>query len=307
MNGTYSSASGFRQKMTWRSLLASTYSIYQKQFWIFWRMALPVTLLAFLFRQGERSLVHLIFNALLAKHLGPGWIFDSPFYLPVVIAIGYIEGAVYWILSTILFAAVARNVVQENYSKDEAPLSDAYSRVRQRLKVLFIFAIVTWTPFWVARGLAFFCGWKLVGFLGIKLFPLSPIALVIFSLPLLIIGSLFSRMGLAVPELMGGASTSVRAAIRISIRKTENWEPFFLFFLAKSAVVGYAVYWLAQLGLNELWTRTHIGASAYDWLSSAVYIGIAATLESPLFIAFSVLYRESQPKPETALTAPAMG
>jgi len=52
------------------------------------------------------------------------------------------------------------------------------------------------------------------------------------------------------------------------------------------------VYWLLQRGFHELWDRTNISATAYDWITWAVYICIAAMLESPLFIAFSILYCE---------------
>jgi len=39
----------------------------------------------------------------------------------------------------------------------------------------------------------------------------------------------------------------------------------------------------------------------------AVYICIAAALESPIFIMFSVLHRELKAKPAEAMTAPAIG
>jgi hypothetical protein len=68
-----------------------------------------------------------------------------------------------------------------------------------------------------------------------------------------------------------------------------------------------STYWLTERGFDELWRRTSISQSAFDWLTWAVYIGIAAMLESPLFIAFCVLYRELQFKQEEpALAAQAL-
>ena len=229
MNEAHNLATPYQQKLTWASLLASTYSLYQKQFWSFWRLAMPIALLAFLFTQGQRTLIHSLFDRLIGGHSNPRRILDSPLYLLIIAIWGYIDGAVYWFLSTILFAALACKLGQRGLSMDEVPLSDAYTGVRRRAKVLFIFAILSWTPFWLARGLAGFCGWKLADLLRIRLDSLAGLA--VFSLPLLIIAALFCRIALAVPELMNEERVSVREALRRSFHTTENWGLFFMFFL----------------------------------------------------------------------------
>ena len=79
-----------------------------------------------------------------------------------------------------------------------------------------------------------------------------------------------------------------------------------MFFLTKSAIVGYAVYWLTERGFAQLWQRIPISESVYYWVTWAVYVCLFAMLESPLFIAFSLLYSESTFKQEEAMTAPAI-
>ena len=304
MNGNHQLGTSYGQKLTWTLLLSNTYNIYRKHFWAFLGIGLPIALLAYVFRQCERSLVHALFNLLVAK-AGMGWELTPHTYYPVIVVLGFIEGGVYWILSTILFAAIARKVVREDYDDGNIPLSDAYSYVRQKLRALFVFGIVTWVPFWLTRLLALSATWKLLDFLGVKLSPF--LATIVLSLPLLIVAGLFSRLALAVPELMDKGNISVREALRSSFRNTENWEPFFIFFLLKTAVVGYGVYWVADRSFDVLWARTSMSASAYYWVTWGVYVCLFAMLESPLFIAFCVLYRETQFNQEDALTAPAIG
>ena len=298
---------GFGRKLTWTSILSSTYGLYREHFWTFLRIGLPIAILAYLFKQVERPLVHQFYNLIRSTPAGPGWVLNPYIYFPVVIGLSFIKGAVYWILSTILLAAISEKVTQHDQQSEDTPLSDAYSYVRRRLKALFVFGIVTWMPFFLLKALASFAGGKML-----ELFRIKPsqslISFVIVSLPLLIIAGLFSRIGLAVPELMDNAAISVRQAIRNSFRKTEDWEPFFMFFLTKSAIVGYGVYWVAQRGFHLLWTRTSLSPSAYYWITWGVYVCLFALLASPLFIAFSVLYREkSNVTQEAGLAAPAIG
>ena len=134
-----------------------------------------------------------------------------------------------------------------------------------------------------------------------------PWAVVVVVLPWIVIAGLLSRFALAIPLLMENESITVREAIRSSVRKTDGWEFFFMLFLAKSAILGYAIYWVAEYGFGQLWEHTSLGESAYYWITWAFYTCLAAMLESPLFIAFSILHRELKTKSEDAVAAPAIG
>jgi len=71
------------------------------------------------------------------------------------------------------------------------------------------------------------------------------------AVPLLLAG-LLSRLGLTIPELMNNSHASLRQALSASVKKTENWELFFVVFLIKSALLGFGLYWLGTQGLDWL-------------------------------------------------------
>jgi hypothetical protein len=216
----------------------------------------------------------------------------------VAIAIVLFEGAVYWLISGFFFAGVASNVIRE--SENSQPLvHDAFSDARQRLGAIATIALLTWAAFAAGRILL---GLVLTTQrLGLLRRPM--LFSVVFGVALLLLCVLLSRLGMAIPISMDNPGISARHALRLSLVKTENWEPFFMMFLVKSAVVGYAVYWIVNLGLDNLLDRGWLDAEAFPWLQAAFYICVAAILESPLFIAFSLLYIDSKVIPEEAVPA----
>ena len=76
-----------------------------------------------------------------------------------------------------------------------------------------------------------------------------------------------------------------------------------MFFLVKAAVGGYAAYWLVNQALFRLYERGMPSEDVRPWLASALYICLAAMLESPLFISFSLLYENSKRKERNGLQA----
>jgi hypothetical protein len=114
---------------------------------------------------------------------------------------------------------------------------------------------------------------------------------------LLLLATLLSKFGLTIPALMDDRSISLRQALRESVRQTEHWEFFFMLFLIKSALVGYGAYWLCNLALDQLWQHGLMNPRLDPYVPWLISIAVAAMLESPLFIAFSVLYSElNQPR-----------
>lgn len=297
MNGLHDMNVPDGSKIGWGSLLSSTYRLYRERFWTFFWIGLPVALLSYIFPPIQHMAVRKLVFILGLRQLSPGyWVFLT--------ATTFFTGAVYWLLSTIFFAAIAGKLINDD-SEEGQDLSDAYSPVRRRLPALLVVALVTWIAFHVTRGIV---GLAVTGL--VERFHYCPgfwsLALMT-DLPLAVIAGLVSRAALAVPELIADSDVSPLRAIRNSIRKMENWEPFFMFFLIKTAIVGYGVYWAAQRGFELLWARTSISPSAYSWVTWGVYVCLFAILESPLFIAFTVLYSElALRQRETALAAPAI-
>jgi hypothetical protein len=213
---------------------------------------------------------------------------------------GWGSGAAYWMLSSFFFAAVAANVLMLD-GDSISLVSDAYTRARTRLGPTMRIALLTWTLFFIARGLSILA-------IIVPLVRRVPhdkywILDCAVALMLLIVTGLLARFGFTIPVLMQDSTISLREAMRNSLKRTENWEPFFMVFVAKSVVVVYCLYWLAGYGMDLLWQRGLVNSSALSWIDSATYIIIAAIAEPPLFIALTVLHNEMRPR--TPGTAPA--
>jgi len=300
--------SAYQEKpLSWTYLLRQSYGLYRTHFLAFFRMGFLPFSLAYLFSQAWRLAVKPFLLRLLMRLLDPaaprtdsGWIPVPPglysYLVTTTIVLKFIEGAVYWFLSAFLFAAVATYVLAED--TNEEPLTDAYSKARDKIGPILLVSLIGWTFFMLVRLGSGFAVSEIIG--GFHLGKTS--AWVLRIIPSILLCGLLSRLGLVIPWLMDRPSDSFSSAIRNSVRKTENWEGFFMVFVIKSAIAGYAFYWIANRGLDWLWQRGTLMA-LYPWTARFVYICIAAALETPLFIALSLLYRHTQVKREEAFPA----
>jgi hypothetical protein len=271
-----------RRTLTWTSLLTQSYGLYRESFWKLFRIALLPALLAYLWRYIYRLVIHQMAVA--------GWIGFESGKFALLIASGWIDGAFYWTVSSFFFAAVASTVLGVA-DEDSPAISDSFTRARARIGALTAVALLCWTSLWLGRVATTYALWSVLD--RLRLHPGFYAMVVIISLPSLLLVGLLARLALTVPALMNKPGSSLREALQISVRKTEGWEPFFMMFLAKSAILGFALIWLGNYGLDWLWRRGVLTQTTYPWAAQTLYISIAAALESPLFIAFSILYRES--------------
>jgi len=282
------------QSSTWASLLTRTYGRYWARFRELFLIALTPALFAYLCTFMQRTL----FRTIRAK----GWLpeLGSPAYFVVIMAIVLFEGAMYWLISGLFFAAVASSVVRESGSK-EPVVADAFSNARRRLGAIVGVTLVIWAAFAVGRAVAGLALGAIIQRLG--LLRNVTLVTIVVGVVFLLLAGLLSRLGLAIPILMDNPEVSARESLRRSLIKTENWEPFFMLFLAKAAVIGYAAYWIVNAGLNNLVERGMLRLEAFPWVQALFYICLAAMLEPPLFIAFSLLYSDSKAIPEDAVPA----
>lgn len=276
------------QKLSWGYVLSKSYKLYAQDFWTYFRIAVIPAVLAYAFTYFERpASLHFLRSGFLPMF--------SPQWVAVAIFITFLQGAVYWIISAFFFAAIAGTL--ENLKSTDTPaIAVAFVLVRKRLGALVSIALLTWTLFFLGRALSSFAVFELLEHLGLgsNFWALSGG----IGLMLVLLAGLLSKFGLAVPKLMSNPSVSASDAVRNSLKETAGWELFFMMFLVKSAVLGYCINWLADLGLNSKWHHWTLNETAYFWLQWIVYICIAAALESPFFIAFSVLYNELKRRPE---------
>jgi hypothetical protein len=292
-----------RERLRWHDLLTQTYRLYGQRFRVFFRMAFLPAFLAYLFSQADRVWIRPLLKPNLSrltpeelsKYLHPHW-YD--YFLNTANAVRFVEGVFYWFVSGLLLAAVATHLLVDE--TEPRPLADAFTMARERAGSIFAVGLLAWTGYFVGRIVANFFVWRIVRLAHLR----GIVADALFWLPIVLICGLLSRIGLAVPWLIDHPTDSLPSAITNSVRKTENWETFFMLFVIKSAIVGYALYWLADHGLDWLWNHGILSEALEPWISRLVYLSIAAALETPLFIALSILYREKTTAPAEPLPAP---
>jgi hypothetical protein len=273
-----------------------TYGLYRNRFRTFFLIAFPPALLAYVC--SSLHLQRVLFRMIRDAGLLPQW--GSPKYWATLTIIALFEGALYWLISGFFFAGIASNVLRDS-GRDEPLLSDAFSIARQRPGAIAAATLVIWAAFAVSREVVALVLMPIIQRVG-ALRNWAVLTIVIAAM-LLLVSGLISRMGLAIPILVDNPAISARQALRLSLVKTEDWEPFFILFLAKSAIIGYAAYWIVNLGLNNLAERGMLREEAFPWVQAVLYVCLAVILESPLFIAFSLLYRDSKITAEEAVPA----
>jgi hypothetical protein len=308
--GSIGISSPGEEKLSWTSLFRRTYSLYGIRFWPFCRMAFLPALLAFLFSQAwgmwvRRFLMHLIYLLKPTPSRFPIDSFDKPlnppwyeYFLNAANALSFVEGAIYWLLSAFLFAAVATYVLADE--TNPRPLADAYTVARERIGPIFGVGLLSWTCFMVSRIVGRFAALGIINRLHLG----AVSSTVLFVLPSVLLCGLLSRLGLAIPWLIDHPADSFSSAIRNSVRKTEDWEPFFMLFVIKSGIAAFVLFWLAGRGISWLWNRGIVTSGLLHWrLNWLAYICIATALETPLFIALSILHREKSITREESLPA----
>lgn len=284
-------------KPSWNVVLAQTYTLYAEHFGAFLKMALLPGLIAWLYGYGYRvALREAVWNRWLdQKSIGN---------VPLMATLGVTVGGVYWVISAFFFAAVASHVLCEP-AEDSKFLSDAFSAARNRIGAVLGVAMPAWVLFYLASSFSVLTLFGVLWRTPLMHSYWGPLA--IAAIPLLLIAGLLSRLGLAIPALMAQPELTVSQSLKQSMAFTEGWEPFFMMFLAKSAAAGYLGYWAANFLLHQMWVRGLLTRATYPWAQTLLYLGIAMTLESPLFIAFAVLYREMKMPEEKALSVRAIG
>jgi hypothetical protein len=278
--------------LRWRDLLVRTYSLYGARFRTLFLIAVTPSVFAYLWHFIPRPVIGLMSSS--------GWL-PPRYYVAVGTAVALFEQAAHWVIRGFFFAAIASYVLRAPISEKPPLVTDAFVAVGRRIGPVAAAAVVTWAAFTISRG--FLCFALLAILDRLQLLRNPRFVTVATGAVVLLLGGLLSRLGLTIPILMDNPGISVREALRRSIVKTEGWELFFTLFLTKITVLGYAAYRLVHLALTNLADRGMLSAEAYPWVQSLLYVCIAAIIESPLFIALTLLHRDRGLRRESAVAA----
>jgi hypothetical protein len=235
--------------LAWNQLLSSTYELYRKRFWTFFRMAVLPAIVAYCFGYGWRVASRWVLHRESVPRGAIQWAL-------VGIVNGWGSGAGYWTISAFFFAAVATSVL--GTKTDELPaVADTYTIARSRLGVAAKLALLTWTLFWIGRTMA---GIAVLGpFIGRLPSRYFWVLDVVIWVLMLMMAGLLSRLGLAVPELIRNPDVSLRQAIRKSLKQSQSWE---LFFISVSGKICHS--WLLPLLAGGAWNGLAVGTGPFD-------------------------------------------
>lgn len=274
---------------TWSELLRQTYALYWVQFKTFFLIALPPAACAYFCFFLQRIIV----RSLRAQ----GWMPSSSLQASIVFTlVALFEGAIYWLISGFFFAAIASNVLGTD--EDDRPvIADAFRCARKHFGAVAGVSLLIWSAFNLGRMILGFAVFSVLD--RLNLIRNVVLGTITFGIILFLLAGLISRAGLAIPVLIDRPEVSIRQSLRLSIANTESWELFFMVFLAKTAILGYAIFWALKWALPWAYRPAFPLQDSRFWFESIIYICMAAALESPLFIAFSLLYQHSKQSLET--------
>jgi hypothetical protein len=278
-------------------LLRTVHEIYHRQFWRWFGIMAPTSLLATtVLVLGEHG-VAAIFSGI------PRGGFLT--HLPVVAEALLLQFARFflaWLLACFALAAIA--TAFEDKPEDEEDVvwrHDSYQRARENLGRIFLIALVTFGCVVVGATGMLFVGLtiaKKLGLTGIGFYyPATTVGMIL-------IAGIVSWLGAAIPIVLRGEK-SIATALRESVKLSNGYEGA-LFLLVVEILLGGLLAGLITIRALDFIVPSYLHyASWYGWLARLVGSAVAAALESPLFIGYSLLANPRLFKPATGSATPA--
>ena len=262
-------------------LLRSVHTIYREQFWRWFGIMAPTSLLGGLILGLVDWRVREMFRSIPPG----GFLFHLADF---AVAIAFRLGGFFltWLLGCFALAAVATGVNHLAEDDGDSWRHDSYERARQHIGALFLAALITFIALGVGLGAINFVELtadRVVGFTRVFRF-----SYVISIGAYIVIASMVSWWGVSVPLILEG-NMRVWAALKKSVELSNGYEGA-LFLLVVETVVGSLIVWYGIVHGLPLLLPAHLTYSAwYIWLLNAIGVLASAAVEPPLFIGLSLL------------------
>lgn len=262
-------------------LLRSVHTIYKEQFWRWFSIMAPTSLLGGLIlvlvdwrvKEMFRSVPPGVFLFHLADFAGAIALRLGGFFLT-------------WLLGCFALAAVATAVNHLAEDDGDSWRHDSYECARQHIGALFLTALITFVALLLglsAMNFVELTSHRVVGFTRVLRF-----SFVISIGSYVIVASMVSWWGVSVPLILQG-HLRVWAALKKSVELSNGYEGA-LFLLVVESVAGSLTVWYAVMhGFPILLPPTLTHSVWYGWLLNAVGVLASAAVEPPLFIGLSML------------------
>ena len=267
-----------------RVLLHDVFDYYRRRFWQWFSITAPTSIMA--------AIVLLIADE---------WIRETYRYIPWDVIQWYkvwhwgafAEAFIFrfgsfflaWLLGAFSLGAIATRI--SNIDDSEGSWrTDSHQRAREHFSALFLVALFTFVAYWVGAGLLEFVGLAITREVGWRHF--APYYLAFLLLSLVIVGSVISWFGMAIPLVVRG-DIGAWAALRKSIQISNGYEGLLFLLVIESLVGSYLGWYATHYGLQLVVPVAFRHTSWYGWLAYFVSVLASAAVQPPMFIGFSLL------------------
>jgi hypothetical protein len=265
-----------------RFLLRQVHLLYKSQFWTWFGIMTPTTLLADVVVLWADRQIKAMFRALPSYEVPHHW---DKVTEASLLRLGSFFAA--WFLGCFALATIASVVNKlEDESEGAAWISDRHQRAREHLGGVFMAALTTFCAFLAGLAVSEFVLAAAVRLVGWSRF--SRFSFMVGLIAVVMVASLVSWLGTSIPLLLR-ADTKLLAALRRSVELSSGYEGALLMLvvesLAGTLVAGYATFyilhWLVPSHLRY--------APWYGWSVNLAAMLASAAMEAPLFIGLSLL------------------
>lgn len=265
-----------------RFLLQQVHLLYRSQFWTWFAIMLPTTLLADVVLLWADRQAKTIFKGVPLLEILHHRDKVAEVYL---LRFGSFFAA--WFLGCFALATIASVVNRlEGQSADAAWIPDRHQRAREHLGAVFAVALITFCVFLAGFALSEFVQGAAVRVLGWRRF--SPFSYATSLIAIVTVASLVSWLGASIPLLLRG-DMKLTPALKRSVELSSGYEGA-LFLLVVESVAGTFVAGYGTIyALHLLVPSTLRHAVWYGWAATLAAVLASAAVEPPLFIGLSLL------------------
>jgi hypothetical protein len=265
-----------------RLVLKDVFNVYAGQFWRWFAITAPTSLLA--------SVVLLLADRKIKEIFRSFPVTQISHHMLEVAGAGalrYGSFFVSWFLGCFALAAIATvvNGLDRGESGD-VWISDSFQRAREHFGTLLLASIVTFGMFLAGMAVSEVIVVALVKVVGWARF--SRYTTEAGFLSVLVVAGVVSWFGMAIPLIIA-KDIGTWAALKRSLKISDRYEVFLLALVLESTAGTYIAWYAVHFGLTFLFPAQLTCAAWYGWLVYFVTILASAAVQPPMFIGFSLL------------------
>jgi hypothetical protein len=270
-----------------RLVLKDVFSVYTGQFWRWFAITAPTSVLASVVLLMADRKIREIYRSFPITQ-----IFHHMLGVAESGVLRYGSFFISWFLGCFALAAIATVVNGLDKGEwEDVWISDSFQRAREHFVPLLLAAVVTFGIFLAGMAAMEFVVFTLIRLVGWARFPRLTYEASLVGVVL--VSSIVSWFGMAVPLILAGDS-GAWAALRKSLKISNGYEVFLALLVCESMVGSYVAWYAVHYGLMFFFPAQLTYTEWYGWLVYFLTILASAAVQPPMFIGFSLLAGTAQ-------------